>query len=152
MYTAQLNYAQNLDLKPLYGALQSPTQTVEDDPDSSLDLFIHLRPKILKSKLEVLASEIRGRLSIRERNLDRIDSDRENLSSLIGEISKMAGYGVRQHSEKDRLYQKMFDLESERRDQDVSCWKDVVDVMRDFLTTWEAHEQTKARAMLLNDD
>jgi hypothetical protein len=41
-------------------------------------------------------------------------------------------------------------LEAQRRDQDVQCWRDVVLVMRDFLDTWDAHEQAKDRSIFLN--
>lgn len=45
------------------------------------------------------------------------------------------------------LTQKHFDLQSERRKQDVECWQDLVQVMRDFMTAWEdlAGMQAKQR-------
>ena len=41
-------------------------------------------------------------------------------------------------------------LESQRRDEDVQCWRDIVMVMRDFLVAWEAHEQAKNRSIFIN--
>ena len=41
------------------------------------------------------------------------------------------------------------DLERQRREEEAGCWRDIIPVMRDILTTWEALEQARARAIFL---
>jgi hypothetical protein len=57
---------------------------------------------------------------------------------------------MREHQEKRALYELLFKAKQEERLQDVECWRDIVLVMRDFLNTWDAHEQMQARAIFLD--
>lgn len=125
-------------------------QNHEEVSGSSIDDFIHGRSRILRTKLEVLACEIRERLQIRVKNLERIDDDKVHTSALLVDLDRRAHYLTRQHKEKAPFYDQLFKLEQERRLQEVECWRDVVMVMRDFLYAWEAHEQAKARAIFIN--
>ena len=104
----------------------------------------------MKTKLEVLAAEILQRLNIRDVNVTRIGHDQNLLKQIVQFLSVQANYQQRQPKEKNPFYEKEFDLEKERRAQDVECWRDVVLVMRDFLTIWEAHEQARSRAIFIN--
>ena len=90
------------------------------------------------------------RLRIWDRNLERIDADKERVSGVMDRISRLANYHLRDHREKSEFYEELANLENERRSQDVECWRDIVMVMRDFLAVWEAHEQAKARAIFLD--
>jgi hypothetical protein len=122
----------------------------EENSVSALDNFIHGKTRILNTKLEVLASEIRERWLIRVTNLERINDEKVRVLEMISDLSRRANYMLRQHREKAPFYQQWFDLERERRSEDVECWRDVVMVMRDFLVVWEAHEQAKTKAIFLD--
>ena len=117
---------------------------------AALDNLLHSKGKILKTKLEVLAAEILQRLNLRDINVTRIGHDQTMLGDIVNALTRQANYQQREHREKVPLYAKQFDLENERRAQDVECWRDVVMVMRDFLGIWEAHEQARSRAIFLN--
>ena len=119
--------------------------------DSALDDFIHDRTRILKTKLEVLAYEIHLRFQIRTTNMERISSDKEHGQQLLEQIIHQINYLGRERGDTTPLIQQIFDLETERRTQDVECWRDVVLVMRDFLVAWEAHEQAKSKAIFLDN-
>ena len=119
--------------------------------DRTLEDFIHRKGRIQGSKLDVLAAEIAARLDLRRSNLERIADDAGRLKELLGNTHRLANYGMREQRDVTRLSQGLFDLEAERRKQDVESWRDVVKVLRDFLYTWEAHEESRSRAMLLND-
>ncbi len=125
--------------------------SVVDDPEASLEQLIHLNTRILNAKLAVIASHVVERLRIHGRNVLRIDEDQSMLASMMEHITRGALYGLRQHQDKRIHYQKLFELEEERRRQDVECWRDIVLVMRDFLTFWDAHEHAQARAIFLKD-
>jgi len=123
---------------------------VYDQPDASLDLLLNFKSRILRSKLEVLASEIYTRLNLADRNLGRINDEKARVQEIVTKFTRLANYGRREHKDQNVLYQQIFDLETQRRSEDIECWRDIVMVMRDFLEVWEAHEQAKARAIFLN--
>jgi hypothetical protein len=118
--------------------------------DDSLDQMIHLNTRILNSKLEVIGSHVAERLRIHRRNLERIDADKTLLAEMLRKMREAARYHLTERDERRILYQKFFELEVERRDQDVECWRDLVLVMRDGLTFWDAHEHAKSRAIFLD--
>ena len=132
------------------GAPDPPVPNRTNASDNALDNLLGLKSRILSTKLEVLALEMRERLGIWERNLERIDHDKENGKEIMQRVSRLANYHLRDHREKSELYEELANLETERRSQDVECWRDIVMVMRDFLAVWEAHEQAKARAIFLD--
>lgn len=119
--------------------------------DRTLDDLIHSNTRILRTKVEAVASAVGERLKIRRQNIERIAADQCKLTDLLQHISVAANYHLREHKEKSGLYQKTFELTRERRDQDTECWRDVVFVLRDFLTFWDEYERAKARGAFLQD-
>ena len=130
------------------GTVDSP-QPQESD-SLALDHLLHSKSRILRSKLEVLASEIYARLTMWNRNLARIDDDKAKVEDLLNQFTRLARYHLRDQQDVGRLRDSGLQLEAQRRDEDVQCWRDVVMVMRDFLETWETHEQAKNRSIFLN--
>lgn len=127
-----------------------PEQT--EIKDESLDEFVGQRSRILKSKLDVLMREIQIRLGIKSHNTGKLESDLSKVRSQLRALSDRA-YSHGDTSEREefgQLRQIRLELEKEQREQDVSCWNDVVKVMHEVLNTWEAHQQSAARAKLLN--
>jgi len=128
----------------------------EKSPDHSaaknaLDDVIHSKSKILSKKLEILSAEIWWRLDITSKNLNQLADDKTQLQEMITKLDRSANYHLREHREKGVLYRKIFDIEEEKRSQQVECWRDVVMVMRDFLEIWENHEQSESRAIFLHN-
>ena len=107
--------------------------------------------RVLRTKLEAVAGAVQERLKIRRQNIGRIGDDQYKLTEMIQRISVAANYHLREHKEKSGLYSKAFDLTRERRDQDTECWRDIVLVLRDFLTFWDEYERAKARGAFLQD-
>ncbi len=120
------------------------------EADALSELF-ETETRIVRTKLEILAGEIHGRLHIHANNLHRIDRDKEFAQDMLNRLDHAARYHLREHSEKSFLYRALFTLEQERRTQDVECWRDVVMVMRDFLEIFEANERIKAKGRLFSD-
>jgi hypothetical protein len=119
--------------------------------EDALESLIHNKSRILGRKLDILAAQIWWRLRIACHNLARIQNDKSLLSGMLIKLDQAARYHLRDHQEKGMLYRKLFELDSESRTEEVECWRDVATVMRDFLTAWEAHEQTRARAIFLEN-
>jgi hypothetical protein len=124
------------------------TDAVVDAP--ALDHLLHSKSRIVRTKLEVLASEIQARFAIWDRNLDRLNGDKGNVESLLGQSTRLARYHLRDPNEANRLRDASLQLDAQQREQDIQCWRDVVQVMRDFLNSWEVHEQAKNRSVFLN--
>jgi hypothetical protein len=129
----------------------SASTTLTSGADRTLDDLIHTNTRVLKTKLEAITLTVQERLKIRRQNVQRIGDDKDKVSEMLQKISVGANYHLREHREKNTFYQKMFDLERERRDQDTDCWKDIVLVMRDFLTFWDEYERAKARGAFLEN-
>jgi hypothetical protein len=121
-----------------------------DEPAVALDNLLHSKSRILRTKLEVLASEIQARFAMWDRNLERIGEDKGQVESLLNESSRLARYHLREPTEATRLRESALQLDSQQRQEDIQCWRDVVLVMRDFLTAWEVHKQAEARSDFIN--
>ena len=144
-----------LTLQAMNSDSNKPEQELErrrphESESLALDNFLHSRSRILRSKLEVIASEIFARLTMWNQNLGRIDQDKARVEELLNQFTRLARYRLRDQQDVGRLRDSALQLEAQRRDEDVQCWRDLVLVMRDFLSAWEAHEQAKNRAVFLN--
>ena len=122
--------------------------------DESVDDFINQRSEILKTVLGVFLQEIKTRLGLRRNNLRRIDEDINRAEDLMGSMRTMWNSGGGYNIDKEsflKLQNVQDELRKEKREQEVSCWSDVTNVMNNFLLNkWEAHQQTEARARLMN--
>ena len=116
---------------------------------SALDQLLHSKSRILRTKLEVLAFEIQARFAIWDRNLERIGNEREQVDALLSRSTRLVRYHLREPNEVTRLRESDLRLNSQRREEDIQCWRDVVMVMRDFLNSWEIHEQAKSRSIFI---
>lgn len=124
---------------------------LHQESDPALENLLHSKSRILRTRLEVLASEIQARFAIWDRNLERIDHGKEQVETLLNESSRLCRYHLRDSSEATRLRESVWQLDSQQRQEDIQCWRDVVQAMRDFLNAWEGHEQARAKAIFLND-
>lgn len=136
---------------PSNGYASALTASRSSANDRALDDLIHSNTRILSTKVEMVAAAVQERLKIRRDNIARIADDREKLGEMMQKLSVAANYHTRDHKEKDRLYQRTFDLTRERRDQDTECWRDIVLVLRDFLGFWDDYERAKARGGFLQN-
>jgi hypothetical protein len=116
----------------------------------ALDHVLHSKSRILRTKLEVLASEIRARFAMWDLNLDRIGNEKENVEALLDQSARLTRHHLREPNEVTRLRESSLNLDAQQRQEDIQCWRDVVLVMRDFLDTWESHKQAKNRSIFLN--
>ncbi len=125
----------------------------QEEKDDSLDDFIHQRSKILKSILGMLLLEVKARLGLRRNNLRHIEDEEGRLEDLVGGMRTLWNSGALHYTDRDsflKLQDMSVALRKERREQDLSCWNDVTDVMNNhFISRWEAHQQSTARAKLM---
>ena len=113
--------------------------------------LIGQRRRILETKLAVFAGEIRDRLDVRTTNLESLLDDEMKIRNQILTLPKNPfGHVVSGTPAFTQYQQNLLQIDQQRRDEEVQCWRDVVQVMRDFLMTWEALEQSKARGSFLH--
>jgi hypothetical protein len=120
------------------------------DDVEGLEELLHLRSHILETKLKVLAAELLERFDIRDRNVAKVDGEKERAIEAMPQLARQARYHLRETRDNAALYQQAFRLDEERRSQQVGCWQDVSRVMRDFLDVWEAHQQATVRGRFLS--
>src|SRR5512135_299899 len=81
--------------------ISSPQQQESDS--LALDHLLHSKSRILRGKLEVLASEIYARLTMWNRNLARIDDDKAKVEEILNQFTRLARYRLREQQEVTRL-------------------------------------------------
>jgi len=129
-------------------ARQSQRQPADAAADS-LDDLIHQKSAILGRKLDILAAEIWWRLHLSGQNLAALNDEKARLQEMLNRLHVAATYHLREHQDKGIVYRRLFDLDTEQRTERIECWRDVVQVMRDFLYAWDAHEQARAKAIFI---
>lgn len=122
------------------------------EDDHAIDTLIRQRPQILRVKLAVLASQIVERLRIRSANQERLEAEQLLVSTALLQWDELFG-AHRLLDEGSRRFwlEQQAKLSAEARVQDVDCWRDVAQVMNDFLTAWEALEQSAVRGEFLKE-
>jgi len=127
----------------------APLSRAQSGGATALDQLLGSKSNILNTKLEILVAELRARVQIWDRNHDRIDQDQERISDALHHVARLANYQLRDHRQTSELYNELAQVAKERRAQDVEAWRDLVDVIRDLLVAWEAHELARSRAIFL---
>jgi len=117
--------------------------------DTSLEQLTNTRTRILETKLEMFTLELHERLRVRTLNFQSLDQDTSLINTMLFALIQQHPYDLNSRG-KSALESKLFDIEKERRSERTESWKDIIQVMKDFLTTWEAHEQAKIRAEVLS--
>ena len=113
----------------------------------SIDRLVSQRHDLLNSKFDVYAALIQKRLQNRESILDQLLQTELQLGNKrTGQQQSLD----RSENSFDDLEQAILQVQAEAREEERICWRDLVPVIRDLLTTWEALEQAKSRATFLN--
>ena len=109
------------------------------------DLFMTQRSAIQKLKLDVHVAQILERVAIRKKTLESLLDEELKVSSKKLNIENRPG----SFELESDLEKRLSEIERERRMEDVSCFRDLTHVMRDFLSVLEALEAAKARERIL---
>lgn len=113
-------------------------------PEGNLEVMLHQPVDILRTKLEILASQIVERIHLRKENLHRIGNDERRVYDMLRKLV----YRVLDARALSPFYEQIFSLAKERREQDVECWRDVTQVLRDFLYIFGAFEEARSQSEL----
>lgn len=118
----------------------------------SLEEFIYNRTKILKEKLKILLAEMNERLRLKNKAQLDLNHDKSKLEEVMHKIAVQIDQGLRDYKDKDSIYQKILELNKEKRREDREYWLDNMKILRDFLETWDSYEQARAKGRLLRSE
>lgn len=119
--------------------------------DPALEAILSGRSEILQTRLSVAAVQIVERLRIHSHNLERILEEELKVGSqLIPFEKKYLGQAPDMMGLENLLLGKQSELSKERRQQDVECWRDLIQVMRDLMGAWEGWSGQQAKQRFLN--
>lgn len=97
------------------------------------------------------AVQIVERLRIRSNNLERIlDEELQVDSRLLPFDTQYLGHVPGMMGLESVLLGKQSELSRERRQQDVECWRDLVQVMRELMSAWEGWSGLQAKQRFLS--
>lgn len=134
--------------------LRSPPRFPSNDPDDThaIDSLIHERPRILRVKLAVLATQILERLKIRDANRAQIDRELLEAANQLLPFERWASLpGSPDIALRAFWLDQTVKLPAAARTEDVECWRDVAKLMSEFLVVWEGVQQSEARAAFLRE-
>lgn len=120
--------------------------TFDENDTHAIDSLINQRPRILGVKLAVFATQIQERLRVRSQSHLRIASElglvRQQLAGFEEAVIYRVPFDI---ALRNFAAEQQSKLTAEQRHEDAACWRDIAQVMTDFLSTWEALEQSEVR-------
>lgn len=127
--------------------------TLEPDP---LEELVSHRSAVLKAQMEGLAAQLYERRKIHEGNLNRINYDVVKTDTELMKIDDLT-HGFRLNVDKElskkeqSLEQDLLNLERQRRDEDVSFWKDQVLLKKELIELAGPYTAARAREKILGE-
>lgn len=103
------------------------------------------RAELTETRLAVTATQIIERLRLRAGNLQELLDEELAVDSKMLQANR-AGLGT---MGLDSLEQRMSQIKSAQRRENTECWRDLANVMRDFLNAWEGFSRNAAKARFL---
>ncbi|MDF7809461.1 hypothetical protein P4E94_18610 [Pontiellaceae bacterium B12219] len=109
------------------------------------------RSELAEDRLAVTATQIVERLRIRASHLEQLMEEELKVGS---EMLQLDGNSSGIHNSdmmglESLLAQKKAEIQAERRREDTECWRDLTNVMRDFLNAWEGFSRNEAKNRFL---
>lgn len=103
------------------------------------------RTELAETRLAVTATQIIERLRIRAGNLKELLDKELAVDSKIlqADHASIGSMGL------DSLEQRLSQIKSAQRRENTDCWRDLTNVMRDFLNAWEGFSRNAAKNRFL---
>ena len=120
---------------------------------SALEAILDGRTELAETRLAVTAVQIIERLRIRARNLKQLlDEELSIDNKLLGIQGQFPpGFNKDLFGVEAQLGQRVSQVQGAQRSEDVECWRDLTNVMRDFLNAWDGFSRNEARNRFLSD-
>ena len=117
---------------------------------SALNAMMSGRSEIAETRLAVTAVQIIERLRIRASHLDDLLKEELDADTQLIQLKNRPIVGGDMMGLESMLRQKVLQIQGERRRTDTECWRDMTNVMREFLNAWEGFSRNEAKNRFLN--
>lgn len=108
------------------------------------------RTELTETRLAVTATQIVERLRIRASHLKQLMSEELEIDTKFLQIRDMPmGNNIDMMGLESKLDQSASMIRSAQRREDTECWRDLANVMRDFLNAWEGFSRNEAKNRFL---
>ena len=118
-----------------------------------INTFFSDRVAMLRATLENILSQIEERKRIKERNLLSIRKDMCKCQSYLLEIEALSNLlysrGINMGRRRTNLDGQMFSLKKDLRSEELSYWRDLVFLKKEFMETLKDYQAAKKRKELL---
>ncbi len=125
----------------------NPEPQRETAQHSALESILSGRTELAETRLAVTAVQIIERLRIRAKNLKELLDEELSIDNKLLRIQGQfpAGFNKDLFGIEAQLDQRVSQIQGAQRREDVECWRDLTNVMRDFLNAWEGFSRNEAR-------
>ena len=116
-----------------------------NDQKSALEAMLSGRSELAETRLAVTATQIIERLRLRAGNLKELLEEELSVDSkmLQADHAGLGSMGL------DVLEQRLSQIKGAQRRENAECWRDLTNVMRDFLNAWEGFSRNAAKNRFL---
>ena len=148
------------DLMPSFSKqedLLTKSKNLEDQTSKSsndlINTFFSDKVAMLRATLENIISQVEERRSIKERNVVSIRKDMCNCQSYLLEIEALTKllytHDFSMGRRRTNLDGQMFGLKKDLRSQELSYWRDLVFLKKEFTETLKDYQAAKKKELLL---
>jgi hypothetical protein len=145
------SFSKQEDLLAKSKTLESQTSKSSND---LINTFFSDKVAILRAGLENILSQIEERKRIKERNLLSIRKDMCKCQSYLMEIESLANVlysrGINMGRRRTNLDGQMFSLKKDLRSEELSYWRDLAFLKKEFMGTLKDYQAAKKRKELLS--
>lgn len=124
----------------------------ETAQQSALESILNGRTELTETRLAVTAVQIIERLRIRATNLKQLLDEELSIDNKLLRIQGQfpPGFNKELMGIEAQFDQRSDLVKSAQRREDVECWRDLTNVMRDFLNAWEGFSRNAAKNRFLS--
>lgn len=127
---------------------------VSQRPRDEIELLFSEKTKIAKVSAIQILSLIRERKLLKEKFQEKISNDIDDCKTQILNIWQLAYPNIedyfRSSQSKESLENKVLELEKEKRDTELSCWQDLVQLRKELLIAMLDYKSNVSKKKLLS--
>lgn len=108
------------------------------------------RSDLAETRLAVNATQIVERLRIRASHLKELMAEELEVDTKLLRLQEASGgHSIDMMGLESKLDQSMSQIRGAQRREDTECWRDLANVMRDFLNAWDGFSRNEAKNRFL---
>ena len=156
-YPTQNNNGDNLISRYLlsnpeinFGTEETPKYEGIEEGLDSIENILPDKSKSLKSLVDIISSEVEKRKILNENHLERVDEEIIKFDNYILELDSIEPQKFRPERTRTHFQQSIMRLESEKRAEEVGCFRDLIFIQKDLLAALKDYWTAKNREEMLS--